>query len=260
MEMTEMQPISSETAPAQGDPVKLTRYQQVANVLLSEIENGDHPIGSLLPTEHQLCDHFGVSRYTVREALRRLFEAGLVARRRGAGTTVIATKRPPLYDLTVSSVMDIFNYAKNTRFEIDGVEKSALSQEDFDDIGIPVGDNWTTITGLRFSDVDARPVCTTRVYVNDALETVASRLDQPFHIIRDFHEIAFEIRVEKLDQTVRATTIDVDDARALRAETGSVALRSTRRYLSEDGTVIQVADSIHPADRFSISMTYSRED
>lgn len=110
--MTEMQPVDTDAVPAEANPVKLTRYQQVANVLLSEIENGDHPIGSLLPTEHELCDHFGVSRYTVREALRRLFEAGLVARRRGAGTTVIATKRPPLYDLTVGSVMDIFNYAK----------------------------------------------------------------------------------------------------------------------------------------------------
>lgn len=258
--MTETQPVSPETAPADGGLAKLTRYQQVANTLFAEIENGDHTIGSLLPTEHELCARFGVSRYTVREALRRLFEAGLVARRRGAGTTVIATKRPPLYDLTVSSVMDISNYAKNTRFEIKSVEKSDISDEAFEDINLPRGNNWTTIQGLRFSDVDPRPVCVARVYVNDALEKVSRHLGEPFHIIGDFHEIAFEVGVKTMEQTIRATTIDSDDARVLRAEAGSVALRSTRRYLSADGTIIQVADSIHPADRFSISMTYSRDD
>lgn len=258
--MTEIQPVNPETTPADGDVAKLTRYQQVANVLFAEIENGDHTIGSLLPTEHELCDRFGVSRYTVREALRRLFEAGLVARRRGAGTTVIATKRPPLYDLTVGSVSDVSNYAKNTRFEIESVTKSVLSDEAFEDINLPAGDNWTTIYGLRFNDVDPRPVCVSRVYVNDALEKVACHLDQPFHTIRDFHQVAFEVGVGTMEQTIRATTIDSDDARVLRAEVGSVALRSTRRYLSADGTIIQVADSVHPADRFSISMTYSRDD
>lgn len=241
------------------DGTKLTRYQQVANTLLAEIEGGNYVIGSLLPTEHELCARFGVSRYTVREALRRLFEAGLVARRRGAGTTVVALKRPPLYDLTVGSVMDIFNYAKNTRFEIKNVSKSNLSSEQFEDIGIPPGDNWTTVLGLRFSDVDPRPVCVSHVYVNDALEKVSSRLHQPYHIIRDFAEVAFEIKVGNMEQNVRASLIGEEDGRLLKTESGAIALRIIRRYLAEDGTVIQVSDNIHPADRFSLSMIYERE-
>lgn len=241
------------------DGVKLTRYQQVANTLLAEIEGGEYIIGSLLPTEHELCARFGVSRYTVREALRRLFEAGLVARRRGAGTTVVAIKRPPLYDLTVSSVMDIFNYAKNTRFEIKSVTKSDLTTEQFEDVNLPAGNNWTTVLGLRYSDVDPRPVCVSHVYVNDALEKVSSRLDKPFHIVRDFAEVAFEVVVENMEQTVRAALIGDEDGRLLKTESGAIALRIIRRFLAEDGTVIQVSDNIHPADRFSLSMTYERE-
>lgn len=261
--MAENKTLSADGIPASdvsGDgETKLTRYQQVANTLLAEIEGGNYVIGSLLPTEHELCARFGVSRYTVREALRRLFEAGLVARRRGAGTTVVAIKRPPLYDLTVSSVMDIFNYAKNTRFEIKSVQKSVLSAEQFEDIGLPPGDNWTTVLGLRYSDVDPRPVCVSHVYVNDALEKVSSRLHQPFHIIRDFAEIAFEITVENMEQYVRASTIGEEDGRLLKTDSSAVALRIIRRYLAADGTVIQVSDNIHPADRFSLSMTYERE-
>jgi len=58
------------------------RYLQIARTLRKEIVDGVYPVGSQLPTEHQLCQRFDVSRYTVREALRRLREDNLVATRR----------------------------------------------------------------------------------------------------------------------------------------------------------------------------------
>ena len=46
-----------------------------------------------LPTESELCEEFGASRYTVREALRRLVDQGMVHRRQGAGS-VASPPRP----------------------------------------------------------------------------------------------------------------------------------------------------------------------
>ena len=57
------------------------RYLQVARTLRKEIVDGVYPVGSQLPTEHELCERFAVSRYTVREALRRLRDDNLVASR-----------------------------------------------------------------------------------------------------------------------------------------------------------------------------------
>ena len=241
------------------DGVKLTRYQQIANILLEEIESGQHPVGSLLPTEHELCDRFHVSRYTVREALRRLFEAGLVARRRGAGTTVIATKQPPLFDLSVSSVVDIFKYAKNTQFEIRDVGPAHLSPQLREDLGALEGDHWSEIIGLRYSDMDPRPVGLSRIFANSSLESVASRLDQPFHTVRDFAEICFEVPIAKMEQTIRATAISDEDAALLKVDAGSAGLRVIRRFLGEGETLVQVSDNIHPANRFSLSMSFDRE-
>ena len=53
------------------------RYLQVARTLRKEIVDGVYPVGSQLPTEQQLCERFEVSRYTVREALRRLRDDNL---------------------------------------------------------------------------------------------------------------------------------------------------------------------------------------
>ncbi len=58
------------------------------------ILSGEFALGSKLPNEEQLCDRFGVSRVTVREAVRGLIEDGYVVRRQGSGTYV--TRRPSL--------------------------------------------------------------------------------------------------------------------------------------------------------------------
>ncbi|HEY1231660.1 MAG TPA: GntR family transcriptional regulator, partial [Ramlibacter sp.] len=44
------------------------RYLQLAQTLLREIEAGKYAVGTQLPTEFELCEQFGVSRATAREA------------------------------------------------------------------------------------------------------------------------------------------------------------------------------------------------
>ncbi|MFN7236834.1 MAG: GntR family transcriptional regulator, partial [Brevundimonas sp.] len=62
------------------------RYRQLAETLRAAIARGDFPVGSQLPPELELAQTHGVSRHTARDAIRLLSEAGLIARRRGAGT------------------------------------------------------------------------------------------------------------------------------------------------------------------------------
>ena len=77
-------------------PVPL--YFQVEQALTTQIRQGAIPLGSRLPTEPELSDHFGVSRSVIRQAFRRLEETGFVARRRGVGSFVVQ-KDPPSWQL-----------------------------------------------------------------------------------------------------------------------------------------------------------------
>ena len=38
------------------------RYQAIASLLTKAITSGRYPVGSTLPTEHELCEKFGISR------------------------------------------------------------------------------------------------------------------------------------------------------------------------------------------------------
>ena len=61
---------------------------QVATELVRRIASGQYPEGSVIPTEQELAAELGVSRLTIREAMKTLVGAGLVEIRRGRGTFV----------------------------------------------------------------------------------------------------------------------------------------------------------------------------
>src|SRR5882757_2909617 len=97
------------------------RYLQVARTLRKEIVDGVYPVGSQLPTEHELCERFAVSRYTIREALRRLRDDNLVSSRPRTGTLVVPRPSSDSYVQHVMSINDLLDFATGTRFVIDSV-------------------------------------------------------------------------------------------------------------------------------------------
>ena len=66
----------------------LSKHQRIADLLTQEIRAGRLRQGSQLPGEHALTKRFAVSRTTVRQALRKLSDEGLIATRAGIGSVV----------------------------------------------------------------------------------------------------------------------------------------------------------------------------
>lgn len=63
-------------------------YRAIADALRAEIDSGDLPPGSKVPSENELMVTYGVEQPTARRALDVLKNEGLVIARRGAGTFV----------------------------------------------------------------------------------------------------------------------------------------------------------------------------
>lgn len=60
-------------------------FRQIA----SKILDGEYAVGSKLPPERQLAEEHGINRHSVREAIKRAEQIGLVKSRQGGGTTVL---------------------------------------------------------------------------------------------------------------------------------------------------------------------------
>lgn len=72
----------------------MAKYQSVYEDLRRRIEEGNHPVGSRLPTEDELASRYGVSRVTMRRSLDILVSEGYLLRRQGSGYSVL-TLSPP---------------------------------------------------------------------------------------------------------------------------------------------------------------------
>jgi GntR family transcriptional regulator len=72
----------------------MAKYQLVYEDLRSRIEEGAHPVGSRIPTEDELAEHYSVSRVTMRRSLDILVSEGYLQRRQGSGYSVL-TLSPP---------------------------------------------------------------------------------------------------------------------------------------------------------------------
>jgi GntR family histidine utilization transcriptional repressor len=83
--------------------MKRTSYLDVKAVILGQIRGGELLPGDTVPGEQALAGQFGCARVTVNRALRELAEAGVVERRRRAGTRVLAAT-PRDAELEVPSV------------------------------------------------------------------------------------------------------------------------------------------------------------
>ncbi len=77
----------------------LPLWAQLLEALQEGLRVGSIGFEGRFPTEEELVEVYGVSRHTVREALRRLSAAGILERRRGRGTFVVQSRLQPMAEL-----------------------------------------------------------------------------------------------------------------------------------------------------------------
>ncbi len=72
----------------------ISYYRQLSSILIDQISNGTFQSGNRLPTENELSKRYGLNRHTVRRAMERLEDEGLIYKVRGKGVFVANSKIP----------------------------------------------------------------------------------------------------------------------------------------------------------------------
>ncbi|MBX7433849.1 GntR family transcriptional regulator [Mycobacterium sp. Y57] len=234
------------------------RYLQVARTLRKEIVDGVYPVGSQLPTEHELCQRFAVSRYTIREALRRLREDNLVSSRPRAGTLVVPRPDTNSYAQDVMSIDDLLAFAQGARFAIDTNAMVTVDQKLAERTGLKPGTEWLAVTGYRRTDDDSAPICRTEYYINRSFAAIGRLLHRHSGPIFPLIEDLFGVSIVQVHQEITAVMLPPELAGPLRVEPGTAALQMQRTYTTSDGAIAQVTVNTHPSSRFRHAMTMRR--
>jgi DNA-binding GntR family transcriptional regulator len=234
------------------------RYVEIADLLLAEIADGRHGVGALLPTEHELCAAHGVSRATVREALRQLQTRGLITRNQGVGTRVLASDSRTNYVLTAQSVTEAMGYAAETRFITRRRRMVRASAALARLLGARPGSEWLHLSGVRLLSAEPRtPLAVNDIYVAAKYAALSDKADSASPIYA-LIEREHGVRITDITQDVNAVVLTATQARLLRAPAGSSGLHVLRRFIAADGQPVEVTGNIHPADRFTFSLRLSQ--
>jgi GntR family transcriptional regulator len=235
------------------------RYQHVAAALQAAVAEGRYPVGSLLPPEPQLCEAFGVSRHTLREAVRILCDLGLLSRHQGVGTRVQAARANERYVATLGSLADLMQYTQETRLEARQCRSIEVAPPLSGWLECLPGDDWLEMEVCRYPRASEVPIVDMRVYVRPDLENVWRDLQRGSGWIHGLVEQHGGETIVEVRQTVGAVALPKDSARLLQVKPGSPGLRVRRQYRGE-ARLISMSVNLYPVDRFEFVTTWRLED
>lgn len=247
--------MSGQTVAKPRRELRKPRYLELADDLRQQITGGQLPLTDQFPTESALCARYGVSRFTVREALRTLQTEGLIKRRRGSGTVIQpAAARGGALHQPLSNVGEILQYARDTSvvFERDG--SAPLPRKLAEQIDGPTAGRWARFRGVRTGADMTKPIAFTEAYVHPALCEIADAIDVSAPTLFKQLERLGRITIAQVTQDIQAVAASAEIAQALGVARRSPCLRILRCYRDETGRVIEISASHHPGDRFAYAM------
>jgi GntR family transcriptional regulator len=200
------------------------------------------PAGARLISEPELAKQLGVSRATLREAMRTFETQGLIRRRQGAGTFVVG--KVPVMDAGLEVLESLETMARRMNLAIT-VSDLNLEQIDADEehalgLGVAVGTCLTRIR--RVMRADTRPVA----YLIDTLpEDVLKIRDLPEGFsgsVLDFLlERGNDLRISRA--AITATNATAEVAKALEIQRGDVLLQFVSQLYASDGKIVDHTES-----------------
>ncbi len=233
-------------------------YVQIARKLKNDIFSGRYPVGSLVPTEEQLSDIYGVSRYTVREALRQLRDDNLISSRRGVGTIVLPPQISDSNFLHAISIDQVLSFASGWDYNIRSIGMDKLDTRLASWLGLSEDDDWLAVRGASRTRGAPFPEVWVEFYIHRDFAAVGRLLPRHTGPLFTLIEDMFGETVDELHQEITATLIPRELAETLEVDAGTAAILVRRSCKTADGRIIEANFEIYPAERFRYPVTLRR--
>lgn len=231
-------------------------YDQLADLLRQKIE-GEMAPGTLLPSERELSERYGLSRTTVRQAMAELESQGLVVRQHGRGTFVAdlhatATNLMTSYSFTESMKAQ----GRTPRTETLDFDIREANRYVAEHLRVHLGAAVYRIRRLRLADeVPMMVECT---YLPVSQFVSLTREDVQKKPLYDLIEQDYHVHIHKAVEEFFASIVHPRDAEVLGLAEGAPVLRLQRTTVSDRNRVIEYTHSAARADQFKYKVSHVR--
>jgi GntR family transcriptional regulator len=205
--------------------------------------------GSLIPSERDLGENFGISRMTVRQALNQLVQEGILNREKGRGTFVSRSKLEQKNIMSFSEAVrqkGLVPYAKVLRF--DSVETSADVKEA---LGLMDDEKVYVLKRLRLASLV--PVGIEEDFIPQKYCTGLGKLDLTGSLYRIIKEV-YSYSINYVDNVIEASRPTREEKELLELSSGIPVIRVTGVNYTDSGIRLFYERSVYRSDEYKYSM------
>ncbi|HKA13197.1 MAG TPA: GntR family transcriptional regulator [Candidatus Dormibacteraeota bacterium] len=234
-----------------ASPVPL--YHQIVSRIEGAIERGELQAGVRLDNEVDIARQLGLSRPTLRMAIARLVDKGLLIRRRGVGTIVAPAHVRRPFALT-SLYDDLVAAGKRPVTQVLSFQSLTAPEWIARELRAETGVRLLYIRRLR--TIDGEPIAVMTNYLPEGvLRAEAHELEESglYLLLR-----RRGIQPRIANQTVGARLASGAEARLLAVRRGAPLLTMNRTAFDDAGQPVELGLHIYPAERYSLEMTVVR--
>ncbi len=228
----------------------MPKYHLIKSVLRAHLQREYTP-GSRLPSELELCQLFGASRVTIKQALALLEADGLIRREQGRGTFYLGDWARPT-KAKLSGLLDsVMRYREGAFARVVGKRVVPASPRVAERLRLAQGSRVVAIE--RVGIIDDEPI----LFVSAHLpEDVGARLLEDdgelsqrkaiVSILQDKHGV----EIASVQQTIAATSADPAFAGHLGVELGEPVLEVERTYFDVGDRPVNFSIAFYRTDRY----------
>ena len=234
------------------DVAGLPLYRRIAQDLRDRIGRGELAQGSQVETELELMARYGVSRATVRQALRSLITVGLLEIRRGLGTFV----RPHAVEHALGGFYT-FSREIERHGMVPGTRVLDIRVEPADEhvaagLGLAVGEPVVALSRIRLADDD--PLVSETSYLPAARFPGLEDIDFGGVKLYETLTARYGVRPVRAREVFEPVLLSKTAAALLDREPGDPALRVDRTAYDADGSIVEYCQSTVRGDRYRYSV------
>ncbi|BCA38572.1 GntR family transcriptional regulator [Kluyvera ascorbata] len=214
----------------------MKKKEFVTQDLLSKIYQQHSEGPRKLPPERQLAEEYGVSRFTIRQALEKLASIGVVRIVQGSGIWINEQTRnnPLVYNSITEKRFD------QMRYRMISLHKKRPEREDRQIFGLTDDDFIWQFCRLRFVDDVATQIEISRMpaaMFSDLNQVVIERSLQQYVLSKG-------LQISHLLTSYRAVSVSREQSILLGCKKGSPAMHINNRGILDGGRVYEISDII----------------